>query len=784
MFWIDATSPETARHSFSAIGKLGGMEGTQSAGQHWLATAEDPWLLIINNADDPSLDIASLFPDGERGYILVTTRNPHLKTQGTVGSKYFKGLEEKEAIQLFLRTADCPKPWDPTVQNLGRQIADALGYLALALVQAGALISQKVCDMREYLGFFQGYRKKIGGRRPSLGATSEDQFAVYATWDHSLDTLQERKLEAGRDAIELLSIVAFYHFEGIRTDIFIRALENRRKASESGIDRSISNRILRNLQARLQPPPILPDLLRGESADTDTYRLRRALNELSSFSLIIFDDDSSSFSLHPLVHAWAKDRLNRSEQSLWGKIALNVLAESILLPPDDSGEKHEEYRRDILIHLDICIRANPIKIMNFSSEFGGFKLPLTLTFHYGWVFVFQDQVVTAAKFGYVYLERGRFEQAAQLLADVKEALVMSRGYKDDKTLKVMLALANNYWGLGRLDQAIELQRKVIDIQKMTLGTSNASTLTSMDQLGKSYWLNGQYKEALEIQTKAVEIMSLTLGQEDDRTVSAMDNLGVTLGSWTRFGESRDIHEQVLQIRRRNLGLTDLDTLTAVNNKAMALKDLGDLKEAKTLMEYVVQQRRFKLGKEHPWTLWAVCYLSKVDIELGLLKEAEDLLVEGIAAAKRSLSGDHLGVLMGVGELARVYARQERWSEAIPMAEDMITRLKRSRGAGHPDTLFAMSRLALAYRMQGRVANALELCKEAMQVSTERLPKEHPLVQRIVEQFKSLQKKSAETGKDLSETNRSSLDRSISQGEAEDAEAQDFKRKQLQCRKTL
>jgi hypothetical protein len=78
VFWIDATSAETAKHSFAEIGKTGGLEATQSAGKHWLSHLEQPWLLIINNSDDPSLDLPSLFPEGERGHtvssLLLGTR--------------------------------------------------------------------------------------------------------------------------------------------------------------------------------------------------------------------------------------------------------------------------------------------------------------------------------------------------------------------------------------------------------------------------------------------------------------------------------------------------------------------------------------------------------------------------------------------------------------------------------------------------------------------------------------------------------------------------------------
>ena len=728
---------ETARHSFSAIGKLGGLEATQNAGKHWLSSSIEPWLLIINNADDPSLDIASLFPEGERGHVLVTTRNPHFRTHGTVGSKQFGGLEEQEAVHLLLRAADTPRPWDKEVESLGSQIAETLGYLALALIHAGALIMHHMCDIRNYLDFYQDYRRATGGRRPSVDATTEEQSLINATWEHSLDILQSRQGQAGEDAIDILSIVAFFHFEHIRVDIFSRALANRKKLTGVYESPSLTCRITQSLMARLQPPPILPKFLRALQDNCGSYRIRRALHELSTFSLITYDGRHDSFSLHPVVHTWAHDRLTKPERVLWAQIAKNVLSESIQLPPSDSGEMHEEYRRDILLHLNYCLKSHPIELMDFQLAFGGIRLPLAMSVHYAWLFVFRDQIMTAAKFGYVYLERGQFEAAAQLLSKVKDALIVSRGYKDEKTLTAMSALAHNYWGLGRLKEAIALQIKVIDSRKSNLGLQHKDTLTSMDHLGKSYWLNGQYKESLDLQTRTVKLMKLSLGPNNEATLSAMDNLGISYGSWKRFEESRDMHDRVCKFRKRVLEDNHPDTLTAMNNKAMALKDLGYLDDAKFLMTEVVTQRKRKLGKEHPWTLWAICNLAKVHTELGQLTEAEGLLVPGVAAGKRSLGDDHLGVLMGVGELARVYAKQNRWSEAISMAEDMTARVENSRGEGHPDTLFAMSTLALGYQKQGRLHDAVRICERAKRRSTERLPEEFPLVQQIYRQLENL-----------------------------------------------
>ena len=68
----------TIQQGFRDIAKRCGLDAKPDAVKQWL--------LIINNADDPNMDISTIFPVGNRGSILVTTRNPHCRIHATVGS--------------------------------------------------------------------------------------------------------------------------------------------------------------------------------------------------------------------------------------------------------------------------------------------------------------------------------------------------------------------------------------------------------------------------------------------------------------------------------------------------------------------------------------------------------------------------------------------------------------------------------------------------------------------------------------------------------------------------
>ena len=114
VFWIDASSHERIKQTFAQIAKFGEVKPNQNAAMHWLSNLGEGWLLIIDNADDTSIDLEQYFPKGNRGCVLVTTRNPAHKIHGNVGPGYFafQEMEGDDANALLLRAAHQPEPWD------------------------------------------------------------------------------------------------------------------------------------------------------------------------------------------------------------------------------------------------------------------------------------------------------------------------------------------------------------------------------------------------------------------------------------------------------------------------------------------------------------------------------------------------------------------------------------------------------------------------------------------------------------------------------------------------
>jgi hypothetical protein len=230
VFWVDASSNEHAKQSFSRISRIGKVEPNERAAKSWLSSQERPWLLILDNADDDNVPIEKYFPEGERGFILITTRKPTLKVHGTFGPRnfHFTELGEPESKDLLLRAADEPTPWTLSTLQSATEICKALGFPPLALVHAGSTILARLCTLQNYLAFFEknwNHLRKTRSRKNSE-SVSDSNAIIYSSYEIMYQGLLAKNTQASRDALELFKLFSFLHRQRTRVDIFMRAASN------------------------------------------------------------------------------------------------------------------------------------------------------------------------------------------------------------------------------------------------------------------------------------------------------------------------------------------------------------------------------------------------------------------------------------------------------------------------------------------------------------------------------------------------------------------------------
>jgi hypothetical protein len=315
--------------------KSAGVEASLPSILRWLGRREDDWLLIFDGADLGYEVVEAFIPPGKYGNILISSRNAAMKRLSLPSSAYMQVLEldEDAAIELLIKSANLASP-SPAEQGHAKMIVRELCCLALAIDQAGSSIATEICRVDEYLSLYKRRRRQLMDDEVFKGSSNYGR-AVYTTWDISFAELECKALSKSPNsasyqvAILLLRIFSFFHFDGIREEIFRRAAEGNARYVDP-----------------LHPDSPLLLLLQTENNEWDPLTFRAGIRILSQFSLIKIDGET--YSMHQLVHRWMQDRLPESSRGETALLAAIVLARS-----EDYGKSTEDYahRRALLIHL-------------------------------------------------------------------------------------------------------------------------------------------------------------------------------------------------------------------------------------------------------------------------------------------------------------------------------------------------------------------------------------------------------------------------------------------------
>ena len=141
MFWVDVDSTSTATNGFRTMAKaLGIPDASIEEVLQTLANANERWLLVLDNADDPSTDYASYIPSGTRGAVMITSRIRECQRYSTIAAVALDGLDLESSTQLLLNAAGIEAASWPAHEKQAQDIVHLLGSHTLAVIQAVAYI--------------------------------------------------------------------------------------------------------------------------------------------------------------------------------------------------------------------------------------------------------------------------------------------------------------------------------------------------------------------------------------------------------------------------------------------------------------------------------------------------------------------------------------------------------------------------------------------------------------------------------------------------------------------
>ena len=744
--WIPAELATLVRSSLAGLAAELGLESASTTGIDTTTKAVldslrlgmpvNRWLLVFDNADQPE-ELMPFIPHGP-GHVLITSRNNQWQQEvETIPVDVFHRDESKEFLTKRVSKGLSDRDAD--------RLAEQLGDLPLALVQASAMLAQGAMEVDVYLRLLEDEIAAILRE----GTPPEYPAPMTAVWKLSVESITKRQ----REAQDLLRCCAFFGPEPIPRFVFRRGIQG----SDSGISKLLA-----------QP-----------------LELSNAVRELGRLALITID--GPYISVHRLTQALVRAELSAKEQGEYRQEVHAMLAAGA---PQNPADKSTWPRWNAMVahvgsdvtDLSHCMvpehRTIAMNVIRYLYNSGDFRACRALAerFIEHWTEASgpDDRHVIDAQrhLGNALRELGEYRLAYQVIESTWHSAELVLGPREPLTLALRNAFGADLRAKGEYVRARELDEETLEFHEEEFGPDNPQTLRVKNNLALDYGFNSDYKAARELH-ETVYLMQRDAieGVTASEVLSSQIGLARSVRLCGNFAAARDLGADAYAFGRDELGAEHFLTLRAAIDLSIALRRISDgQEEALELATEVLQVSTRLFDGRNPGTMAAAVSLSNVQRAIGQLDDALELARQSGDNYQQVFGSDHPYTAACTGNLALLYrlmgdlaqARAldesaykvlaQRLSEdhfyaltvAVNLASDLaalgenaaacdlgvqiLERLRAAVGMDHPLTLGCAANLALDLRTAGDSDAADALLAEAMDGYSRILGTDHPEAQ--------------------------------------------------------
>ena len=514
MFWIHAGSTARLEQSYRDIADYVKIRGRRDPKanilkltHNWLRDGKNrPWLLILDNVDNvddthyaPEASSAGQrvqetgansrmfqlmsmdLPQSQNGSILITSRSKGIA---------LKLAEERDVIAVEPMTqSHALTLFEKKLRTLGgsediAELAAALEYMPLAIVQSAAYVCQRVprYSVRQYLeDFRKSDRKKTSLLNYEGGQLRRDWEArnsIIITWQISFEHVRR----SWPSAADLLSLMSFFDRQGIPESLIRnRAQTEGGHRSQEQLDRDDEGE-----NGEEKGENSMSDSSEDDEFEDDVQVLR-------NYSLISTDTDRT-FEMHALVQLAMRKWLEANELlESWKQQYVKNLSAAF-----PSGKYENWTSCQVLFpHAKSAITQQP-RTEDSLNEWA------SLMYNAAW---------------YAWT-KGDAAEAVQLSRTSMEVRKKILGQEHRKTLSSMRMVGSAYNLGGRWKEAEELEVGVMETTKRVLGEEHPDTLTSMNNLAFIWKAQSQDTKAINLIQECIRLRSRILGVDHPDTLSS------------------------------------------------------------------------------------------------------------------------------------------------------------------------------------------------------------------------------------------------------------------------
>ena len=713
--WInaeDAASIEAGLRRFAiALEPLLGAltaEALADRATQWLV-AHGGWLLVLDNVNSAG-EISALLNrlGGGTGRFLVTSRRA--VGWGRVGATAVRlgVLEPGEALTLLAATIGVA----PSALDGGDRLCAELGFLPLAITQAGAYIAQNQHE--------DGF-----GARSYLRLLREHPADLYAAGDLDTEVNSERTIaRIWRVTLDRIA------------------------------DPPLAGQVLRVL-AWYAPDAIPVSLLDGMAPEPG---LELAIGRLTAYSMLTYSrphtDAGPQLAVHRLVQAVSRTPDPTDPQHGTEAIDLARDQATALLAAALPGEFRDPgtwatWRR-LIPHINALAQystpgADTLDTVGVLDRAGLFLLnqgDLVRAINYlerahrgrRRLLGEDDPKTLASRNGLAkaYMEAGDYARAIPLHEQALADRIRVLGNDHPDTLMTGEDLANAYMDAGDLARAIPLHEQTLADRIRVLGRDHPDTLSSQHNLAYAYSKAGDPGRAIPLYEQNLEDSRRILGEDHPDTLATRNNLAMSYQAAGDPQRAISIHLQALEDFRRVLGEDHPSTLVSRNNLGFAYEAAGDPQRAVPLHEQTLADRLRVLGEDHPHVLGSRNNLANAYRDAGEPRRAITLYEEALQNSHRFLENDNPQVLIVRNDLAVAYWRAGETDRAVRLLEQTLADRLRLLGGDHPDTLTTRNDIAGTYLYTDDPGRAIPLFEQLLDDCRLVLGDMHPLTKAVAD----------------------------------------------------
>ncbi|WP_369260051.1 tetratricopeptide repeat protein [Streptomyces sp. R35] len=529
VWWIRADTPEqiitdlaglTTRIHGGATGRTTAEDAEWAIG--WLQT-HPGWLLILDNAEHPNTTRHLIGQLHHAGRHLITSRFangwPTIPLALPV-------LTPAASLDLLTRLTGLS---DRDNQHHARLLADDLGYLPLALEQAGAFIAQSRISVSAYRDLFRQHPAQTTSTAP---AGSDPQRTMARIWRITLDTLHRNTPLA----VDILRAAAWYAPTAIPRTLLTALADNPVSFAQALSQLAAYNMI---------------------TLDADTLSIHRLIQTVARTPDPATTDDADPHRTHDtittarqrataLLLAGLPDKpdTNVAGWPTWRTLLPHAEALLTATDPADDTEDTDLLLTDAAIYLQgqgqipqaITYKK---RSLTTSTQLNGTDHPDTLT--------------SRNNLAYAYQSAGNLDRAIPLYEQTLTDRVRVLGEDHPSTLTSRNNLAGAYESAGNLDRAIPLYEQTLTDCVRVLGEDHPNTLTSRNNLAYAYQSAGNLDRAIPLYEQTLTDCVRVLGEDHPNTLTSRNNLAGAYQSAGNLDRAIPLYEQTLTDCVRVLG---------------------------------------------------------------------------------------------------------------------------------------------------------------------------------------------------------------------------------------